>query len=432
MARPSSALSYAIRLSIALYMVFSFFVFQKAHVVHGPYDAAAELSQRKQEFILDSGRKKGMQLQPSTSKILTELHRPVSQIFINPKLPEWVKTYAKWHAKQRKRYFDDMRANATSDVRFLISRCLTNDKCGGASDRLQEIPYSIMLANQTNRVLLVRWEKPARLENYLVVPEGGIDWTVPDDMFPKEENWHLRGKEDSEHKIVSTIRKDSAAPKFRQYQEEELGGNKIYHEIFRLLFSPSEALTARIQSTMKSLQLNPKEYSSVHLRVKYPVKGIKENDFSFEKHKSQITGWANNAVNCAAELHPNSTIYVSSDNNDTVGYLLEESHFAQHYIDATKHKKHALVVKLVARDYSTENEHVAFSQTTEVDGFMNVFEDLFIMGLGKCVAHGVGGYGRLAAALCGGECVTAHRKHGGNLNVCSDALKDIQRNIDKR
>eukprot|EP00984_Skeletonema_dohrnii_P017167 scaffold7759_cov94-Skeletonema_dohrnii-CCMP3373.AAC.1 len=143
---------------------------------------------------------------------------------------------------------------------------------------------------------------------------------------------------------------------------------------------------------MKSLQLNPKEYSSVHLRVKYPVKGIKENDFSFEKHKSQITGWANNAVNCAAELHPNSTIYVSSDNNDTVGYLLEESHFAQHYIDATKHKKHPLVVKLVARDYSTENEHVAFSQTTEVDGFMNVFEDLFIMGLGKCVAHGVGGY----------------------------------------
>ena len=225
MARPSKALSYAIRLSIALYMVFSFFIFQKAHVVHGPYDAVAELSQSKQEFIVAGGRKKG--IQPTTSKILTELHRPVSQIFNNPKLPDWVKTYAKWHAKQRKRYFDDMRANATSDVRFLISRCLTNDKCGGASDRLQEIPYSIMLANQTNRVLLVRWEKPARLENYLVVPDGGIDWTVPDDMFPKEENWHLRGKEDSEHKIVSTIRKDSAAPKFRQYQEEELGGNKM-------------------------------------------------------------------------------------------------------------------------------------------------------------------------------------------------------------
>lgn len=228
MARPSRALSYAIRLSIAVYIVFSFFVFQKAHV-NSPYDAAAELSKHKQQFIVDSGRNKkgGIKQQPNKSKILSELHRPVSQIFNNPKLPDWVHTYAKFHAQQRQQYFNDMRANGTSNVRFLISRCLTNDKCGGASDRLQEIPYSIMLANQTNRVLLVKWEKPAALENYLVVPRGGIDWTIPEDMFPKGEDWHLRGKEDSEHKIVSTIRRDSAAPKFRQYQEEELGGNKM-------------------------------------------------------------------------------------------------------------------------------------------------------------------------------------------------------------
>jgi len=233
MATPSRALSFAIRLSIAFYMVFSFFVMQKAHV-HSPFDAAAELSQSKQEFILDSGRKKeGIQKQQqqqeltTSSKIQTELHRPVSQILNNPKLPNWVKTYARWHAQQRKQYFDDIRANATSNVRFLISRCLSNDKCGGASDRLQEIPYSIMLANQTNRVLLVKWEKPASLENYLVVPEGGIDWTIPEDMFPKGENWHLRGKEDSELKVVSTIRRDSAAPKFRKYEVEELGGNKM-------------------------------------------------------------------------------------------------------------------------------------------------------------------------------------------------------------
>jgi hypothetical protein len=180
---------------------------------------------------------------------------------------------------------------------------------------------------------------------------------------------------------------------------------------------------------MKSLQLIPSQYSSVHLRVKYPVKGIKEEDFSFQKHKSKIVGWATNAINCASELHPNSTIYVSSDNNDTVGYLLEDSHFAQHYIDATKHKKHPLVVKLVARDYSSENPHVAFSTNTDVDDFMSVFEDLFIMGLGKCVAHGVGGYGRLAAALCGGECVIAHQSLHGNTNTCSDALRDIRSNI---
>lgn len=193
------------------------------------------------------------------------------------------------------------------------------------------------------------------------------------------------------------------------------------------MFQPSPALAEQVETTMKSLQLMPLQYSSVHLRVKYPVnREIEEQTFTFKQHKSKITQWATNAVNCAAELHPNSTIYVSSDNNDTVGYLLEESHFAQHYIDATKHKKHPLVVKLVARDYSKENEHVAFSTNKEASGFMDVFIDLMILGMGKCVAHGVGGYGRLGAALSGGECVMAHRNHRGKLNVCSDALAKIK------
>lgn len=163
---------------------------------------------------------------------------------------------------------------------------------------------------------------------------------------------------------------------------------------------------------MHSLGLVPKHYSSVHLRMSYPDPAMKKDTFTFQKYKDQVIKWATNAVNCAAELHPNSTIYVSSDSNDTVGYLLEESPFAQHYIDATKHNKHPLLVKLVARDYSNKSEHLAFSKFTEADGFMNVFEDLMIMGMGKCVARGKGGYGRLGAALSGGECselfVNAH------------------------
>lgn len=206
--------------------------------------------------------------------------------------------------------------------------------------------------------------------------------------------------------------------------------NTRYHDVFRLLFEPSRALAERVEGTMRGLGIVPKEYSSVHLRMKYPVQGIKEHDFTFGKHKREITKWATNAVNCAAELHPNSTIYVSSDSNDTVGYLLEESHFAQHYIDAMHHKKHPLVVKLVARDYSTENEHVAFSSSKESGSFMSVFEDLMIMGMGKCVAHGVGGYGRLAAALSGGECVMAHRNLRGKPQMCSNALARIQSKID--
>ena len=162
-------------------------------------------------------------------------HRPASLILQNPKLPDWVKQYAAWHKEQRHRYLEAKRNNITStevnDIQFLISRCLQRDKCGGASDRLQDMPYNIMLANQTNRVLLVRWEKPAPLENFLVPPKDGIDWTLQGDMyeFLKAEgdwnrNWNLRGKEtDGELKIVSTIRRDSAAPMFRAYESNVVG-----------------------------------------------------------------------------------------------------------------------------------------------------------------------------------------------------------------
>ena len=175
---------------------------------------------------------------------------------------------------------------------------------------------------------------------------------------------------------------------------------------------------------MQLLELIPSKYSSIHLRVKYPQFGIDEKTFTFQEHKSKVIGWTTKAVNCAVEMHPNSTIYIASDNNDTIGYLLEDSPFAQHYINATNHNKQP-AVKLVARDYSKENAHIAFSTNADIDGYMSAFEDLMIMGMGKCVVHGPGGYGRLGAALCGGECVVAYE--GRHAKVCSDALKTIIR-----
>ena len=147
-----------------------------------------------------------------------QYYRTPAQILSSPQLPTWVKQYTDWHAKQRQRYLEAVRTNAPlpEDIRFLISRCLSYDHCGGASDRLQDMPYNMMLANQTNRVLLVKWEKPAALEHYLVPPEGGINWSIPDDMFKDGDNWHRKGKETGRDRIVSTIRRDSAAPLFRK------------------------------------------------------------------------------------------------------------------------------------------------------------------------------------------------------------------------
>ena len=42
-------------------------------------------------------------------------------------------------------------------------------------------------------------------------------------MFKDGENWHLRGKETGNDRVVSSIRRDSAAPIFRKYEVEDLG-----------------------------------------------------------------------------------------------------------------------------------------------------------------------------------------------------------------
>ena len=160
-----------------------------------------------------------------------ELNRSVAQILSNPKLPTWVNNYVEWHKEQRQKYFDDMRAHNTSDVRFLISRCFKNDNCGGLSDRLQDMPYNLMLANQTNRVLLVKWERPTKLEHYLVPQPDGINWTVPDDMFPEDTDWDwslveyycdIDKEAHSKEQILSTIR-DFQVSTFTEYEEETVG-----------------------------------------------------------------------------------------------------------------------------------------------------------------------------------------------------------------
>ena len=132
---------------------------------------------------------------------------------------------------QRARYLAAKRAKdpaAVADIKFLVSRCFLRDMCGGASDRLQDMPYNLMLANQTDRVLLVRWEKPAPLESFLVPPPGGIDWRMDNEFYAMlsedVDTFNLRGRESNENlRVVSYTRRDVAAPMFRVYENKEVG-----------------------------------------------------------------------------------------------------------------------------------------------------------------------------------------------------------------
>jgi len=81
-------------------------------------------------------------------------------------VPGWLDDYVKWHQIQR-------RVNLYKpETKFLIVACHKNHMCGGISDRLRPLPFFLMLAHKTNRVLLIKWQK-FELEDFLVPPDGG-------------------------------------------------------------------------------------------------------------------------------------------------------------------------------------------------------------------------------------------------------------------
>ena len=92
-------------------------------------------------------------------------------------VPAWMKEYFEWNAEQRKM----INENNWKNHRFLVMQCLSSldEKCGGTADRLKPFLSLLKLAHKSKRILLIYWDRPARLEEYLLPPVGGVDWRVP-------------------------------------------------------------------------------------------------------------------------------------------------------------------------------------------------------------------------------------------------------------
>lgn len=92
-------------------------------------------------------------------------------------IPKWMKEYFRWHRGQRAAMLNPEKWKS---MRLLLMECLdTHASCGGTSDRLKPLPALIRMAYTSNRFLLIHWTRPAKLEEFLLPPKGGMDWRVP-------------------------------------------------------------------------------------------------------------------------------------------------------------------------------------------------------------------------------------------------------------
>jgi hypothetical protein len=335
-------------------------------------------------------------------------------------VPQWMKDYVQWHYQVR----SQLNESNWDQHRYLVLRCLETDHvCGGASDRLQSIPTLLRLASMSNRLFFIYWNRPAALEHFLVPPTVtsgnssvvyyGLDWRVP--SFLLDERANNQTLLDLKNRKVLAMHPERALfNRLANYRVvgarlQEGDGNAqlydsfvvpgiepdfdtVYHDTWRLMFTPSAPVEALIEDTMAQLDLQPNNYTAVHVRSLY-VRDHSNNDF--------IT---HNAVNCATNLRSDdSPIYVASDSPAVVAKAVEYGQSVPR--SSQQHRRRRVVGRLnsttplhIDRGADFRSKSTDWQNRPPSD-FYDVFVDLYLLGLSSCVARNVGGYGKWGRRL---------------------------------
>lgn len=374
-------------------------------------------------------------------------------------LPQWLQQYFHWHAEQSR--------NPQPDTKYIVVACFNGTKCGGTSDRLRALPYYLLVANQTQRVLLIKWTKPHDLSEFLV-PPGDVDWRSRVELDQMIENHDfiphvligycglnkftklhveeclekavhqvqvLEGHDQPSHRylLLETPSKDYTMinqmnmlyQKYSYQSEMPFLGMWEYPnhfgDIFRVMFEPVPELAGLVNRTMSLLGLVEDGFDSAHVRARFPVKSMpvqridKRGGFPFEgAMKDKIVQVAENAVMCASQLSKHEqklhrAIFFASDSHHLTSYMMQ---------NATTLAEN---VHCVGVDRETEPLHIDRddgSPGSVPSDFYSGFEDLLIMGGSSCVSHGVGSFGSLGAALSGNQCRALHRIWNGEPIAC--------------
>lgn len=421
-------------------------------------------------------------------------------------LPKWLRDYFAWHQAQVANYKTNGNGK-THEAKYLALTCISSERserCGGLSDRLRALPFFLLAAAKVDRILCIYWTNPFGLEHLLQPPKGGMDWRCPSEFdaivdkskpsamqknFTHYPLYDRRSKRNGDNQFaiaetvlgeirdnnatfVSTKLDDQAFYKINRlnnifnaysYQDRFPGPDKFSHvdlseHIHRVLFEPIPTIGRMINDTMTRLGLVENEYTSVHIRARYPTKQMKlilkgkakshdqgHYNISFEgEYKEYILSLANNAVECVTFADRDSSDKNGYGNgngnrNGDKGYSSSSRplFFSSDSADLSSYV--ATYGLLVGKNNTLNNTGtmyypVSIAERGEIKhldggddkdtvphyaaGFYPIIEDLFIMGGSRCVAHGIGSFGAFGAGLAGNRCRVLHRDTSGNTVEC--------------
>jgi hypothetical protein len=299
-------------------------------------------------------------------------------------LPEWMNDYFNWYEEELK----NLNEENWQSRRYLIMQCLTTDNhCGGTSDRLKPLPLFLLLAVRSKRLFMIRWNTPCALEEFLIPPQEGYNWTVPTFLVKHIDERHAGSRHCHNTKCLQSVMDtnttfllgklqtfDGGSIYFNE-QVNDTSYEEIYHDLFRMFFTPSLGVSKIIQEEMSFVGLVAGNYATAHYRVFYGPR---------KPNETMIASAAINAVECASELLPGGPVYFASDSTFATETI-------QNY--AKQYSRPVVVVQ------NKEPLHLDKANSTNPEDYYSVFVDLYLLGMGRCGSVGMGGFGRFGLLL---------------------------------
>ena len=185
---------------------------------------------------------------------------------------------------------------------------------------------------------------------------------------------------------------------------------QVFHDVWRLLFTPSPPIARIIESELHRMGLVPGNYISTHLRALYNLK---------ERKEYQIVNWAQNALNCASNLLSSTSV---SPTQPTKFFFVSDSPNATYHAQQYGQKKTNVVVQTRVPN---PNPPLHFDRTfnwreRHVSEFYDTFIDLYLIALGGCVTYNKGGYGHMGWLIGAGNTTCRTRQDAMDRPVIHD------------
>ncbi|CAB9520637.1 expressed unknown protein [Seminavis robusta] len=326
--------------------------------------------------------------------------QPLWSNHTNDTLPTWLTEYLEWHQQQRQL----LNESNWKEFYFLVSSAFKGQRNGGMTDRIRPILSLVRLAAQTQRILLIYWERPFALEHFLLPPQGGLDWRVPKYMTGDVRTTPARGSGWNPIQSAATNRNYKLVTvAYQSWHYGDLWYNEViqpdeppllvtFRHAWHIIFTPSLPVAQGIHHNFRRMGVFPGEFATTHMRALYAIQ---------ERPKEETERIAINAMNCISNLRPGGPFFVASDSLLAIQTAIRYGKEHNVTVVTAQHPQEPLHVGL----------HTEEDQSVTPSSFYDGFVDLYLMQLTRCTATGPGGFARWGIWLGFNESCYVH--HSG-------------------